>query len=523
MKKIVALVLVMIMLCSAIPVLGEGPVTARDTLTMAVGMIPTTLDKFTSITDVGLMITYLVGESLLKFEKDENGEFYFTTEGAITEAYEWDEDQLGITFHIRKGIQCTDGNELNARDVEFCISRYNGYAMWYNVNFEQSRAIDDYTFYLKLNSYDSLSFHDMMWAAMFSKEAYEACGDEATFFAENYISCGAYYIDSWNLGDSIVLKRNPNYFGDALRDGMYAIDTIVMRVVSEPSVAMMELETGGVDLVYSPSFISFNSVLNGDYGEEFTAFQSTGAGQDQLFINMASDLMQDYDLRYAIYSAINREEISTGIFRGYGVQAYTISVPTHEGLTIYDAETWPIKYDPEKAKSILEEKGYGDLSLRLITASGDQYQEGTAEVIANQLSQVGIEVKITTYDAATASDIATNAPEEWELYLGQEGNLSPDPIGNEIAVGGTATNCNIADLPTAHYQEVYDLGVQQMDELDMEKRIAITKKLEKLYWDELLWYIPLQNRTMMTIMTSALTGVDRMVFLMDFRDAVFTR
>src|SRR5690606_6560089 len=53
------------------------------------------------------------------------------------------------------------------------------------------------------------------------------------------------------------------------------------------------------------------------------------------------------------------------------------------------------QYDPDRAKSLLEEAGATDLSMRLMTFTGYQpHLEDIAQIIAADLSAIGIDVEI---------------------------------------------------------------------------------------------------------------------------------
>lgn len=99
-----------------------GGTTAKDVLTIGMGNSITTLDFMNGgMTDSAYQLLSMIGTTLLK-QVDENhdGIAELVTDGSITESYEWDEDNLGITFHLREGINMHDGTELNADDVVFC-------------------------------------------------------------------------------------------------------------------------------------------------------------------------------------------------------------------------------------------------------------------------------------------------------------------------------------------------------------------------------------------------------------------
>lgn len=64
----------------------------------------------------------------------------------------------------------------------------------------------------------------------------------------------------------------------------------------------------------------------------------------------------------------------------------------------------PIAFDPEKAKSLLQDAGWDrNRELDFIVPTGNQIREQSAQIIAENLKAVGIKAKIAKFDFATVS------------------------------------------------------------------------------------------------------------------------
>jgi peptide/nickel transport system substrate-binding protein len=117
-----------------------------------------------------------------------------------------------------------------------------------------------------------------------------------------------------------------------------------------------------------------------------------------------SPLLQDKRVRHALLLAVDREAIVESAIFGYGVVAEGIVLPTSwqydvEGLE----ETYP--YDPDRARSLLEEAGWVDddgdgirerdgerLSISMLGESGDQVGNATLTIIQQFWADVGVEM-----------------------------------------------------------------------------------------------------------------------------------
>lgn len=275
-----------------------GGTTAKDTLTIGMGNSITTLDFMNGgMTDSAYQLLSMIGATLLK-QVDENndGIAELVTEGSITESYEWDEDNLGITFHLREGIKMHDQTELHADDVIFCLEKYQTSKEYASVDFENTKAVDDYTVYFKLRSSGTVLLNRIATRPIYSKEACESSSSEGVFFTEGFVSCGPYKIDQWVSGDSVTLSVFDEYYGEKP-----VIDHVICRFFAEPSVAMMELQSGGVDMITSPDFTDYTSVEDGAYGDQFSTLYVPSVQTYSIYFDMASEKLQPLQLRQAIY------------------------------------------------------------------------------------------------------------------------------------------------------------------------------------------------------------------------------
>jgi peptide/nickel transport system substrate-binding protein len=88
-----------------------------------------------------------------------------------------------------------------------------------------------------------------------------------------------------------------------------------------------------------------------------------------------------------------------------------------------DVEAAGYGYDPEKAKALLKEAGYGDgLNLMLYTANRPIYMN-MAEVVQAQLEEVGITAKLNVME--WGAYLASTRKHEHQLFLYWAGPTSP--------------------------------------------------------------------------------------------------
>ena len=109
-------------------------------------------------------------------------------------------------------------------------------------------------------------------------------------------------------------------------------------------------------------------------------------------------------VRQAMNYAVDMEAIIDALFSGHGKPTNGFFVPTNLG---YDETLKPFSYDPEKAKALLKEAGFGDgfkIELAAPTGAYSQFEQ-VCEAIQGYLSEVGIEVKLTLMESGKYWDL----------------------------------------------------------------------------------------------------------------------
>jgi peptide/nickel transport system substrate-binding protein len=109
---------------------------------------------------------------------------------------------------------------------------------------------------------------------------------------------------------------------------------------------------------------------------------------------MSKPHFQDQRVRHALNYAIDKEAIVNNILRGTGKVSTSCIASIYFGYK--DIGTY--EYNPEKARQLLEEAGYGDgLTLDFYHTTGSYLMDETiAEAIQAMLEEVGVEVNLVT-------------------------------------------------------------------------------------------------------------------------------
>ena len=166
---------------------------------------------------------------------------------------------------------------------------------------------------------------------------------------ENSIGTGPYYLESWNRGESVVLKRFDDYWGEPA-----IAETMVVRWATEGAARLLELQAGTVDQITNVSPDDFETVKSDPNLQLLPV-----ANPNILYLAMCN-LQEPFDnlkVRQAIAMGIDRQRVVDNFYPEGSV------VPTHftpcslpngcAGDPWYD-------YDPEAARALLAEAGFPD-------------------------------------------------------------------------------------------------------------------------------------------------------------------
>ena len=261
-----------------------------------------------------------------------------------------------------------------------------------------------------------------------------------------FLSNGAYTVDSWTHDESIVLKKNDNWY-DADKVSIGEID---LMLSSDPSEVYAAYESGGIDFADQVPADKTDALL--ESGELHTL---DNLGTYFAAFNVNSDLFkgktaeQAANMRKAVSILIDRELITE--VSSLGMKPATSFIPAgmadgSGGIFKQNSDryTYPVKdavgYYPEKlqenaadeAIALLESAGYqfkdGRLSgetpinIHYLTNEGSSHM-AIAEIIQQNLAVIGIDMTIEECD--------------WKVYLDErrEGNF-------DLARGGWIADYN---------------------------------------------------------------------------------
>jgi peptide/nickel transport system substrate-binding protein len=351
----------------------------------------------------------------------------------LASSWEMDPDGKKWTFMLKRGIPYHNGDEFIADDMTFIINKWlapesvGSYKERLTAFVESMEAPDPYTWIVNTSTPDIWLHWDLTDAqgalgAPVPSAYYQSVGDEE--FASNPIGTGPYSFAEQRIGDFMDLSAVEDHW----REGTPTVATIRLRKVPEESTRIAALKTGEADIIT----VSRENVPEiRDAGLQ--VFLREGQAIVGFYFHQQwEDVpISDIRVREAMNLAVNRDELAEFIFGGLASPGAVYPVPGSAPVT--DPTLEPYGYDPERARQLLEEAGYGDgFEVTVHSYPRSDVPEGPRmiEALAGYFDEIGVKANIlpTEYSKYRTGRRAQTIPGEMG-YLGAPNRPFPGFVG----------------------------------------------------------------------------------------------
>jgi len=374
-------------------------------------------------------IAGMIFNGLVKYDKDIN------VVGDLAESWDISPDGLVITFHLRKGVKWHDGQPFTAEDVLYTYQvtidpkTPTAYAGDF-LKVKKAEVLDPYTFRV---TYDKPFAPALMsWgAAIYPKHLLAGKDISQSPLTRRPIGTGPYKFKEWVTGQKIVLVSNPDYF-----EGRPYTDGFIMRIIPDMATMFLELRANGIDQMGLTPLQYTRQTEAPLFRKNYNKYRYLSFSYTYLGYNLKSPLFIDKRVRQALAHAIDREAIISGVLLGLGKPA---TGPLKPGTWAYNPNVRTYPYDPQKARALLAEAGWKDtngdgildkdgrpFSFELISNQGNEVRGKCAEIIQENLAQIGIDVKIRILEWAAFVNDFINKRRFDATILGWTIPMDPD-------------------------------------------------------------------------------------------------
>ena len=318
----------------------------------------------------------------------------FAADGSVLPklALSWDvsDDGLVYVFHLKGGVRFHDGSAFDAAAAQFSLNRMIAPG---SVNPQRSRlrairtvdAVNPETLKLLLTRRSG----GLLQALAFGS-AVMVSPQSAANNAAQPVGTGPFRFLRWRRGDSITLERNPDFQGAPPQ-----LDQVTFKFITDPTAAFAALMAGDVDAFSNypapESFAQFAA------DPRFEVFTGTTEMETVLGLNERIAPLSNVLVRRAISYALDRNAIIDGAMYGYGTPIGSHFPPRNPA---YVDLTGVYPHDVAKARALMAEAGYSDGFSMTLKLPPPSYARRSGEIVAAQLAQIGIRVRIENLEWA---------------------------------------------------------------------------------------------------------------------------
>jgi peptide/nickel transport system substrate-binding protein len=322
-------------------------------------------------------------------------------------AERWELSDTSVTFHLRRDVRWHDGPPVTARDVKFTFDLAKDpetaslLGSAYMNLVREATVVDSFTVRFGFDTPHAQALDGFWWPPLPSHllEGVAAAELSQHAFNRQPVGSGPFRFGEWRAAQSLTLVANPDHAPSL--GGPPHLERVVFRIVPEATTMVTELINGTADMIGYTLLPDQAAQIRDQRGAELRHYPS----REFTFFawNHTRPLFSDARVRRAMTMAIDRQQIIDGLLQGFAVPATGMIPswsPMHPGLE-------PLPHDPAGARRLLEEAGWSDsngdglldrggqpLRFNLTINSANRLHADIAQVMQQQLRQVGVDVQI---------------------------------------------------------------------------------------------------------------------------------
>ncbi|MBI2831792.1 MAG: peptide ABC transporter substrate-binding protein [Chloroflexi bacterium] len=399
-----------------VPVPPRPPTPGSGTLNLTdVG--PLTLDPATSAEAASGSYILQLFSGLVRFDDD------LKVVPDIAEKWDRSADGRTFTFHLRRDVQFHDGKPVKASDFKYSWERalnpatqsltagtyLNDIVGAEDVLSGRTPALsgvsvlDDYTIEVRIDAPKAYFLSKLAYPTGFVVDRSNVESGSQWWQRPN--GTGPFKLKEWQRDQLLVLQHNDHYYGERAR-----LSEVVFKLFS--GNPLQQYQEGSIDVSdVGAAYMGLVTDPNNPASKELKIFPELSFFY--IGFNASAPPFDDAKVRQAFTYAVDRERVNTLALQDTVTTAYGILPP---GMPGHDANLQGLRFDPQKAKSLMAASKYGDVSglppIVLTTSGWGGMVSGLlGGVIEEWKRNLGVEVTVRQLE-----------PEVYSYVLNQEKN-----------------------------------------------------------------------------------------------------
>lgn len=330
---------------------------------------------------------------------------------SLAESYEWSDDHLKLTFHLRDDIVWSDGVPITAEDVRFTWqAQTHPDVAWSDAFIKESiedvEVVDPRTVVFHYSEVSPSQLVDANDGVILPKHAwgelpFSEWRTNTDFFTENLVVSGPFTLERWVPHQEVVLARNERYH----EKGRPYLDRVVFRMIPERTNQVAQLLAGNLHIVVQLPTTDLERVRRSGEARIEPYWHRL---YSHVVWNMENPLFAERAVRQALTLAIDRQQIVDTLWGEYGRIADSFVVKNNWA---HDDSLEPWPHDPARARRMLAEAGWTDsdgdgvidkngqpFRFEMLTNQGNDERLDAVVMMKEHLGRVGIDVEVRSME-----------------------------------------------------------------------------------------------------------------------------
>jgi peptide/nickel transport system substrate-binding protein len=451
--------------------LSTSLAVAQTTLRIGLAEDPDVLDPTLARTYVGRIVFASICDKLFDIDDKLN------VVPQLALSHEIAADGKAVTIKLRPAVKFHDGEDLNAEAAKVSLERHMTMTGSFRrpelAAVDRIEVVDPLTIRLVLKTPFSPLIAQLTDRAgmMLSPKAAREAGDR---FGLKPVCAGPYRFVERVQQDRIVVERFAGYWNKA----NVHIDRIVYLPITDASVRLANLKSGGLDLIERLLATDIGDV-RADSRLKLSSALWLGYQGIDVYVGdgpaAKNPLGQSVKVRQALAYAIDRAALTQVVFNGEFTPGNQWVSPEHP----YYQKSFPVpKRDVAKAKALMKEAGVsGRFAVDFMVPKGPE-QQAVAEVIQAMAAEIGIDMKIRVTEFATSLKQAEAG--EYQVFL-LDWSGRTDPDGNVYSFHKCKAPLNLSGYCNPETDKLLD---EARTAVEPAQRKAVYEKVTRIILDE---------------------------------------
>jgi peptide/nickel transport system substrate-binding protein len=437
----------------------------KDTLSVALGAEPVSLDPRLTTDAAGMRIAGLIFQTLVRLGPD------LKPTGDLAES--WRRDGRKFIFRLKPDIHFHDGRALTAEDIEYSFDQFRASGAFASTvdivkSVKASVGPDGrLEVTIDLDHYSEAFLVTVLPIIRIlpKKEAADPT------FGAHPLGTGPYKFVSM---DASAVRL------DAVRA---KTPHLVFKIVRDDFTRYQKMLNGEIDIAQAE--ITYDKVKDFEARpKDFQVIRYPGLAMTYISLNFKDPLLKQKAVRTALAQTLDREAILKYKLFGFATEATSLLTPDNP---YYNSSLKNLPSDPTAAAAAIEKLGLKGQKLVLKTSNAPQAIDN-GRVLVNQLRRTGLDIEMQSFEWATFYDDVKKG--RFQMATGRwVGNVDPDIYAQVFHSRETPPGRNRGSYVNPTLDQLLESALRQEDPSKRKKSYDV---VQKIVLDDLavlpLWY-----------------------------------